>query len=275
MPKDKETTESIKNKIMQSFMFGNLKDSDIAIVIDAMKVVTVKAGDMVIKEGDSGDELYLVGSGKYTCTKTFPGDSNPTHLRYYKPGEAFGELWLLYNCPRAASIQTLEEGTLYALDRATFNHIVKDAACRRRERYEEFLISIELFQGMERYERVSLADGVVEFNYKAGDYIIKQGDLGDRFYFIFEGEAVATKRLEYGKAPIEVMQYFKGSYFGELSLINDAPRAANVIAKTDWNVLSIDIDTFKRVMGSADDLLQRNYLTYYPYLEEKLSIIHS
>jgi hypothetical protein len=90
--KNKETTESIKNKIMQSFMFGNLKDSDIAIVIDAMKVVNVKAGDLVIKEGDIGDELYLVGSGKYTCTKTFPGDSNPTHLRYYKPGEAFGEL---------------------------------------------------------------------------------------------------------------------------------------------------------------------------------------
>jgi cAMP-dependent protein kinase regulator len=92
IPKSKETTESIKNKILKNFMFSNLKDADVAIVINAMNVVEAKAGDMVIKEGDSGDEMYLVGSGKYTCFKTFPGNSSSTHLRYYVAGEAFGEL---------------------------------------------------------------------------------------------------------------------------------------------------------------------------------------
>lgn len=121
---------------------------------------------------------------------------------------------------------------------------------------------------MERYERVSLADGVVELNYKAGDYIIKQGEVGDRFYFLFEGEAVATKTLEYGKGPLEVMQYFGGSYFGELALINDMPRAANVIAKNDCNILSLDKETFKRVMGSADELIQRNVTKYGKYSRE-------
>ena len=43
-------------------------------------------------------------------------------------GEGFGELALLYNCPRAATITALEESTVWRLDRDTFNNIVKDAA---------------------------------------------------------------------------------------------------------------------------------------------------
>lgn len=49
-------------------------------------------------------------------------------MKEYKPGEAFGELALLYNCPRAATITAVEDSELWSLDRKTFNHIVKDAA---------------------------------------------------------------------------------------------------------------------------------------------------
>lgn len=49
-------------------------------------------------------------------------------MKYYFPGDSFGELALLYNAPRAASIKAMEECILWALDRETFNHIVKDAA---------------------------------------------------------------------------------------------------------------------------------------------------
>lgn len=263
--KDEETKDQIRHKISKAFMFNNLSEDDLNVVIDAMRVVNFKEGDWVIKQGEDGDELYVVGSGKYACTKVFPGQTDPTHLLYYKAGQAFGELCLLYNSPRAASIQCLEAGTLYGLDRATFNHIVKDAAVRRREKYEQFLSSIELLQGMEPYERTSLADAVVEEQYKKGDYVIRQGDEGDRFFFIVKGEATASKRLQPGKALVEVMQYNPGSYFGELALIHDAPRAANVIAKTDLTVVSLDKDTFKRIMGSSEELLQRNMEKYEQY----------
>ena len=49
-------------------------------------------------------------------------------LKIYEPGEAFGELALLYNAPRAASIKAKTDCLLWALDRNTFNHIVKDAS---------------------------------------------------------------------------------------------------------------------------------------------------
>lgn len=57
-----------------------------------------------------------------------PGESQPKHLKSYEPGEAFGELALLYNAPRAATIVAKTDSSLWVLDRNTFNHIVKDAA---------------------------------------------------------------------------------------------------------------------------------------------------
>jgi len=50
----------------------------------------------------------------------------------YGPGGTFGELALLYNAPRAASIKALEDSVLYSLNRQTFNIIVRDAIIKRR-----------------------------------------------------------------------------------------------------------------------------------------------
>jgi cAMP-dependent protein kinase regulator len=60
---------------------------------------------------------------------------------------------LLYNAPRAATITSIDEALLYALDRSTFNHIVKDAAMRKRDKYENFLKQIKLLETMDDYER--------------------------------------------------------------------------------------------------------------------------
>lgn len=90
--KDEETINKIKLKIKQSFMFQNLNESDIGIIINAMKVMNVKTGDYIINQGEGGKEMYLVETGKYSCTKLHPGKKEPTFTRYYKPGEVFGEL---------------------------------------------------------------------------------------------------------------------------------------------------------------------------------------
>lgn len=55
--------------------------------------------------------------------------------------------------------------------------------------------------------------------------------MGDVFYIIEEGQAVATKTLEPGKQPVEVKNYKCPEYFGELALIKGEPRAANILAK--------------------------------------------
>lgn len=65
IPKKDSTKTAIKNKIIKSFMFSNLDNNDIDIVINAMRVVEVSKNDCIIKEKDDGDEMYVVGSGVY------------------------------------------------------------------------------------------------------------------------------------------------------------------------------------------------------------------
>lgn len=100
---------------------------------------------------------------------------------------------------------------------------------KKRERYEDFLKNVKILSGMDAYERSKLADAMKVENYKKGDYIIKQGESGNVFYFIEDGSAIATKSID-GAPPKEVMQYEPGSYFGELALLSSEPRAANIIA---------------------------------------------
>jgi cAMP-dependent protein kinase regulator len=95
-------------------------------------------------------------------------------LKTYEPGEAFGELALLYNAPRAATIKAKNNCLLWVLDRNTFNHIVKDASMRKREKYEDFLKSVKLLQNMDHYERSKLADAIKEETFKEGQTVIQE-----------------------------------------------------------------------------------------------------
>ena len=228
--KSEEAKQAIREKLNMAFMFQTLTEGEKDIVIDAMEECKIAVNDVVIQEGDQGDCLYVIGSGTLSCSKIFPGKSDPTFLKAYQPGEAFGELALLYNAPRAATISANEECLLFKLDRDTFNHIVKDASSKRREKYESFLAQVPIFETMEPYERSKLADAFTELNVRAGEFIIREGEEGKELFLLQDGTAVATKTLNPGQAPEQVMEYRVGDYFGERALIKNEPRAANVVA---------------------------------------------
>ena len=214
-------------------MFKSLENEDLNIVIDAMEERTFKSGDNVIKQGDDGDELYVNYQGALSCSKIFDGKTEATFLKTYGPGEVFGELCLLYNAPRAASIEATSDCTLFSLDRATFNHIVKDSAKDVRAKYEDFLNKIEVLQELDDYERSKLCDCLQVQNFEANQHIIKEGEKGDTFYMIMKGQATATKKnTKTGEDEI-VFEYEENMYFGELSLLKETPRAASIITKVN------------------------------------------
>ena len=126
--KTAEQKERISNMVMKSFLFNSLEEKEQNTVLDAFEERRFVKGDYAIKQGDQGDVLFLIESGTLNCYKTFKKEDGDKFLKVYNPGEAFGELSLLYNAPRAASIIANDDCILWVLDRETFDNIVKDAA---------------------------------------------------------------------------------------------------------------------------------------------------
>ena len=160
-------------------MFADLNKEDLDIVIDAMDERQFQKGDPVISEGEKGDVLFVVEEGILDCYKKIIQGQDAKHIKSYQPGDAFGELALLYDAPRAASIFAKTNCQLWELDRLTFNHIVKDAAQKKRDKYEAFLSKVEIFKHMSEYERSKIADSITEKVFSEGQTVMTQGEEGN------------------------------------------------------------------------------------------------
>merc|ERR1719446_1206560 len=120
---------------MKSFLFSELEKTDMDLILLAMKEQIFEAGKKVINEGDDGDYLFVIEKGNLDCIKNIGGMDKV--MKIVQSGDVFGELALLYNCPRAANVVAKDTCVCWQLDRETFNHIVKDAAVKRRNKYEQ------------------------------------------------------------------------------------------------------------------------------------------
>jgi len=245
IPKSEDQKERLKQVLGKSFMFAKLEDNDLGIIVGAMKEVTVKAQEKVIIQGDAGDFLFVIESGDFDC---IVGDKV---VKTCGSGDVFGELALLYNCPRAATVQSKGASVCWQLDRDTFNNIVKEAAQKKRDRYDSLFAKVPLLSSMDAYERSQLADALKVESFGDGQVVMSQGEVGTKFYIVEEGVAFANKNGQ------QVMEYGVGDYFGELALITNQPRAATVTTKGPAKLLSINKGSFNRLLN-VNDLLERS-----------------
>ena len=172
----------------------------------------------------------------------------------------------MYNAPRAATVRAKTDCVLFSLDRETFNHIVKTSSIQKRERYEKFLSRLEILEDLYVYELGQLCDVLQSEVFTDGAAVVRQGEKGEKLYFIERGEARAYIKGADGKDQL-VYEFQKNNYFGELALLRDEPRAATIIAKGDLSVCSVDRSTFKRLLGPLDKVLMRNAKRYEKYFK--------
>ncbi|XP_068249180.1 cAMP-dependent protein kinase type II regulatory subunit [Palaemon carinicauda] len=167
----------------------------------------------------------------------------------------------MYNLPRAATIQAVTTGSLWAMDRQTFRRILLKSACKKRKMYEALLEKVPMLKTLEKYERLNLADALVPKEYPSGAQIILQGDSADGMYFLEEG-TVRVSMVNSENEEKEISRVTVGGYFGELALVTKKPRAASVYACGKAKVAFLDVEAFERLLGPCMDLMKRNIEDY-------------
>jgi len=268
--KSPEAKEHIKEIIAKSeklqVLFGHLTPAAILSVIDAMTMQSVERGANLITQGEEGDNFYIVDEGTFDVFVQ-RGDHPPGKVCEYGPGAMFGELALMYHAPRAATVRATSNARLWALDRESFQMMLCTAENLKKSQYEEFLANIEIFRHMTKYELARLSDMLETELFESGEDIVKQGDEGNYFYIVEDGEAVAYINGDKGEVEVKVYKT-PGEFFGEVALITNAARRATVRAAGEGcSVLSVSREDFDRVLGPIKDILEANIDAYPNYAD--------
>jgi cAMP-dependent protein kinase regulator len=259
------------NSLETNILFSGLSKSELDVVVSAMKRLSFAKDDIIINQGAEGDLFYVIQSGNCEIAVEGVGkvmeiggfSNNADALRNY-----FGELALLYDSPRAATVKAGTENVEgWGLDRVTFKTILADSTQKQRTMYSKFLEKVEVLQQLSVYERLTIADALTPKQYSEGDVILNEGDEGFEFYIIEKGNVVCTKNLD-GKQSDVSDKLGPGDYFGELSLIHNQTRAATVQACGDVKCLVLDRATFKRLLGPLETILAQNQELYDSYVAQ-------
>ncbi|XP_077085972.1 protein kinase, cAMP-dependent, regulatory, type II, alpha, B [Siphateles boraxobius] len=263
--KTKAQHQRLQEACRDILLFKTLEQDQFAEVLDSMFEVLVKPHDSIINQGDDGDNFYVIERGVFDILIQKDGSSCCVG-RYDNKG-SFGELALMYNTPRAATIRAAQEGALWALDRATFHRLIVRNNAKKRKMYERFIESVPLLKSLQLSERMKIVDVLGMKSFRDGELIIRQGDSADCFYIVESGEVrimirSRTSAGQRSEQELEVARCTRGQYFGELALVTNKPRAASVYAAGETRCLVIDVQAFERLLGSCKQILKRNIWQY-------------
>ena len=250
VPKAAGETAFIMAALAENALFAALAEADRAALADAMEPVAVAAGTLLIREGDVGDALYAVESGRLEIVK---GGSKVADWGTTAARRIVGELALLYGGPRAASVRAATNARLWRLDREAFQMTMAASAADRLAHMTEVLRK-GILEGLEEPQLARVAAAATAVSFRAGDCIIRKGDIGEIFYIIERG-AVVCRNLP-GEQHDNTLT--AGDYFGERALLTSEARACDVFAATDVALVALHREDFVALLGSLRALLDHN-----------------
>jgi len=173
-------------------LFGHISNEARDRVIDAFQKRMCHEGETIIRQGDMGDYFYVVHNGKFAVSVKRPGAEESEIVLECSAGSSFGELALLYNAPRAATVVSVGEGSLCALDRDSFRMMLVTSENTKKNRWEGFLSEVDLFKVLNTYEKKKISNILKVQVFLPGQSIMREGARGDKFYILEEGYARAT-----------------------------------------------------------------------------------
>eukprot|EP00879_Flechtneria_rotunda_P001387 GHRR01001538.1.p1 GENE.GHRR01001538.1~~GHRR01001538.1.p1 ORF type:complete len:1213 (+),score=453.23 GHRR01001538.1:393-3641(+) len=242
--KPPEVTHAIVEALSKNFVFKGIPEQLLQETVQRMFCVKFPAGATILQQNaqpSATDCMYYLseGSADVVIMGTVGAVSkleNDQHIRVegnavhipQKPGWVFGDVALLFNSPRTASVMAATDVVLWAMDRATFLRFVMHYA--QGARALRFVRKVPLLKGLSDNDLLRVAGRMPERVYADADALIHYGERGDEMYLIRYGKVRVL--VPDGKGSrIEVAVLGRGQFVGERSVINDKLRSADCVAQ--------------------------------------------
>lgn len=235
--------------LQRLFIFKTLTEEEWERVTDAMKRYGLKAGQVVYEEGQAAEQFFVLASGKLEVLV------NGQVTMIVSPGCGFGEIALLHETPRTATVRAKQDCQMWGLDRKTFQDIVQSINSQQLAENQAFIASLSIFEVLTKQEKENLLAVLVTTKYPPGSHIVTQGESGDVCFIIKEGTVSCQKDGQ------EVRRLGKGEFFGEQALLYGGVRTASVLAIDQVKCVSIGAEDLTKALGqSLQQVIYRNSL---------------
>jgi len=249
-PKSDGAVGFIDDSLVDNFIFASLSAKERRLLIDAMVMDTVPAGTVIIKQGETGDYFYVVDEGHVS----FAVDGN--HVGACGRGGSFGELALLYNCPRAATCLANTTCRLWKVDQRTFRYMLANNNASQQKDIHDVLRKVPFLSELAETDLLRISDALTSVTFPEGERLINKGDVGEVFYILREGK-VKVHDIGFGDSQYVDQTIGPGDWFGERALLTGDARSANITAVTNCTTLCLSRETFEMVLGPLQHLIDR------------------
>ncbi|XP_067272829.1 cGMP-dependent protein kinase 1 [Pseudorasbora parva] len=230
----------IAKAIGKNDFLRRLDEEQISMMVELMKVQDCRPGDVIIREGTDGDSMYIVAAGELKVTQA------GRDLRTLRSGDMFGELAILYNCKRTASVTVVTAVKLWCIERQTYRSIMTNKSKMKREQLMGFLKTARTLKALNDVQLSKIIDSMEEVKFQNEEVIVREGEEGNTFYIILKGEVLVTKKVNGQQKIIRTMG--EGEHFGELALIREILRTATCTAVGVVTCFSIDKEIFEETI---------------------------
>nr|XP_017022216.2 cGMP-dependent protein kinase, isozyme 1 isoform X1 [Drosophila kikkawai] len=221
------------------------------MVINAMAPASYKKHSLIIREHEDGSEIYVSAEGQYDVIRA------GQLVGSFGPATVFGELAILYNAPRQATIKASTDARVWKIARETFRAIMQISGSKEREENLQFLRSAPFLQELDQSLLHKVVDLLQRKFYETDTCIVREGELGNEFYIIRCG-TVTIKKQDEQKLEQIVAKRKRGDYFGEQALLNADVRQASVYADAPGTeVLVLDREAFISYLGTIKQLREK------------------
>lgn len=239
--------------MVSNLLFAGL-DADVTkAVVPCFWMEEFKQGECCIEQGDTGAKacfFYVVEEG------VFGIEVGGTEVTTRGKDTCFGELALMYNAPRAATVRAKEHCKVWVIHRQLFRATVKKETTHLEDKFGDFLKGVELLKGLSQKERATLAAALEQKELGENEVLFEQGAESDGMYIIRSGEVVVEKD------GAEVARSGEGDFFGERSLIKKETRAAKVTTTQPTTLLMLKKEAFDALFGSLEAIMQTKVQSY-------------
>jgi cGMP-dependent protein kinase len=254
----------IINALNSHFIFTSLSDDDKEVVANAMQLYTFEAGKIVFEQDRPSKSYYVVRSGLLEVIV------HGRRVNKIHSGEGFGELALLHDNPRSATVKCLEFITLWGIERQTFRKVIEEMNTQIYEQNREFLDKVTLLQPLSSHQKDSLAASLVTLKFPAGQKIISEGETGQNLFIVKEGTVSILKNNS------ELGKLHPGNYFGELALLNNTLRTATCVAQGGMvKCVALSRETLQKILGNQlQEIIEKNTALEAINKSESLSLLN-